>query len=154
MKVKVITSCPSDWYSIGQILTVVEEDKQYYTLQLPVERRKIDKDDCEIIEEDTKMENKGTKALKELLEYVRNMSVEEYKEIWERMDEKSRVLKKFQNDVDNMNIIASEMSSIGVAIENLTGGLTGRFHGLQTRVMLIKRNVDKKELKYREIIEK
>jgi hypothetical protein len=44
------------------------------------------------------------------------------------------------------------MSTIGTAIENMTSGITRKFHGFKTRVNLITYAVEKKEKKYREMI--
>jgi hypothetical protein len=68
--------------------------------------------------------------------------------------EKSRIFKRFQRDLDTMEILTCEMSALGTALENLTGGFTGKFHGFKTRVELIKRSVDRKERKYKDMIEK
>lgn len=78
---------------------------------------------------------------------------EEIKALRAIITEKTSIFNKFRRDVENMEILASEMSSLGISIENITGGLTGKFHGFATRIHLIKKSVDKKENKYRSLIE-
>lgn len=69
------------------------------------------------------------------------------------VDAKIDVFKRFKRDVERMDILATEMSALGEAIENLTGGVTRKFHGFKTGIEMIRASVRKKENKYKQILE-
>lgn len=99
-----------------------------------------------IKEHDIKMEQERKSIMKE--------KNDELKGLRAQMETERMYFKRFHKDLENMTIIATEMSSLGIAIENMTSGLTRKYHGWKTRLDLICFSVEKKEKKYREMIGK
>jgi hypothetical protein len=111
------------------------------------ERHLAHEDRLSLIKEyDKKVEN----ARREM-EREKNMEIAQLKSL---IKEKSDVYAKFRRDLDNLETLVAEMSALGIAIENLTGGITGKFHGFKTRTELIRLSVVKKERKYQELLER